>query len=65
MVVATAFGSAAIARAKWILVTTLLDPHAYPAEKLAELYAGRWQVEVNLRHLKQTLHLKTVVGVHK
>jgi hypothetical protein len=53
-----------------LLVTTLLDPHAYPAEKLAELYASRWQVEVNLRHLKQTLHLdvlhcKTVVGVHK
>jgi hypothetical protein len=53
-----------------VLVTTLLDPHIYPAETLAELYAGRWQVEVNLRHLKQTLHLdvlhcKTVAGVHK
>jgi hypothetical protein len=53
-----------------LLVTTLVDPQAYPAEKLAELYAGRWQVEVNLRHLKQTLHLdvlhcKTVPGVHK
>jgi hypothetical protein len=53
-----------------LLVTTLLDPQAYPAAKLAELYADRWQVEVNLRHLKQTLHLdvlrcKTVAGVHK
>jgi hypothetical protein len=53
-----------------VLVTTLLDPQAYPAEKLAELYAERWQIEVNLRHLKQTLHLdvlrsKTVAGVHK
>jgi hypothetical protein len=53
-----------------VLVTTLLDPSAYPAEKLAELYGRRWQVEVNLRHLKQTLHLdvlrcKTVAGVHK
>jgi DDE family transposase len=53
-----------------VLVTTLLDPQAYTAEKLAELYADRWQVEVNLRHLKQTLHLdvlrcKTVAGVHK
>jgi DDE family transposase len=52
------------------LVTTLLDPRAYPAEKLAELYGIRWQVEINLRHLKQTLHLdvlhcKTVAGVHK
>lgn len=53
-----------------VLVTTLLDPRTYTAEKLAELYAGRWQVEVNLRHLKQTLHLdvlrcKTVAGIHK
>lgn len=52
------------------LVTTLLDPHAYPAAELAQLYADRWQIEVNLRHLKQTLHLdvlrcKSVAGVHK
>ena len=52
------------------LVTTLLDPGRYPAEELAQLYFDRWQVEVNLRHLKQTLHLdvlrsKTVDGVHK
>ena len=53
-----------------LLVTTLLDPHAYPAAELAQLYADRWQIEVNLWHLKQTLHLdvlrcKTVAGVHK
>jgi len=53
-----------------LLLTTLLDPQAYPAEKLAELYADRWQIEVNLRHLKQTLHLdvlrcKSLAGVHK
>ena len=52
------------------LVTTLLDPHAYPREALMELYGCRWQVEVNLRHLKQTmgmdvLHCKTVEGVLK
>lgn len=52
------------------LVTTLLDPKAYPVEALAELYATRWQVEVNLRHLKETmgmkvLHSKTVAGVRK
>src|SRR4029077_9646860 len=35
-----------------ILVTTLLDPVRYPAEELAQLYFDRWQVEVNLRHLK-------------
>jgi hypothetical protein len=53
-----------------LLVTTLLDPLVYPAAELAQLYADRWQIEVNLRHLKQTLHLdvlrcKTVAGVHK
>jgi Transposase DDE domain len=52
------------------LVTTLLDPDRYPAAELAQLYFDRWRVEVNLRHLKQTLHLdvlrsKTVDGVHK
>jgi hypothetical protein len=52
------------------LVTTLLDSERYPAEELAQLYFDRWQVEVNLRHLKQTLHLdvlrcKTVDGVRK
>lgn len=39
------------------LVTTLLDPQLYPAEELAQLYFDRWRVEVNLRHLKQTLGL--------
>ena len=52
------------------LVTTLLDPLKYPAEELAPLHFDRWQSEVNLRHLKQTLHMdvlrcKTVAGVHK
>lgn len=52
------------------LVTTLLDPERYPAEELAQLYADRWQVETNLRHLKQTLSMdvlrcKTVEGVQK
>jgi hypothetical protein len=52
------------------LVTTLLDPTAYPASELAALYQSRWQVEVNLRHLKITmgmdvLHCQTVAGVTK
>jgi hypothetical protein len=52
------------------LVTTLVDPVRYPAEELAQLYADRWQIETNLRHLKQTLSMdvlrcKTVAGVHK
>jgi hypothetical protein len=39
------------------LVTTLLDRRRYPPEVLSRLYEKRWGVEVNLRHLKQTLHL--------
>ena len=52
------------------LLTTLLDPHQYPAQDLAELYGQRWQIETNLRHLKRTmkmdvLHCETVDGVLK
>ncbi len=39
------------------LVTTLLDRRRYPPEVLARLYEKRWGVEVNLRHLKQTLRM--------
>jgi len=39
------------------LATTLLDAEVYPAEALAELYKTRWQVEINLRHLKETMGL--------
>jgi hypothetical protein len=53
-----------------IIVTTLLDEQLYPAGKLIELRLRRWQVEVNLRHLKATMGLdvlkcKTVEGVMK
>src|SRR6266542_4348927 len=37
------------------VVTTLRDADEYPAKELARLYERRWQVETNLRHLKQTL----------
>lgn len=52
------------------LVTTLQDQTAYPKEELAQLYGERWEIEVNFRHLKQTLGLdvlkcKTVDGVLK
>jgi hypothetical protein len=53
-----------------ILVTTLIDAESYPAAELADLYGQRWQVETDLRHLKQTLRMdvlrtKTVAGIHK
>lgn len=52
------------------LVTTLLDAGLYPAEALATLYRSRWQVELNLRHLKTTMKMdvlrcETVAGVNK
>ena len=52
------------------LVTTLVDAEAYPAQELARAYGIRWQVEINVRHLKTTMGLevlscKTVEGVLK
>jgi hypothetical protein len=40
-----------------VLVTTLLDPLAYPPEALAELYLRRWGVELQIRELKTLLRL--------
>ena len=52
------------------LVTTLLDAELYTLDALAQLYGTRWQVELNLRHLKTTMKMdvlkcKTVEGVLK
>ena len=40
------------------LVTTLLDPNAYPKEELAELYCRRWQMELRLRDIKTMLGME-------
>lgn len=54
-----------------IVVTTLLDAKPYSAQQLTLLYGWRWQAaEINLRHLKTTLHMemlsaKTPVMVRK
>ena len=37
------------------VLTTLLDPDAYPAREIAALYAERWQVEIACLHLKKTV----------
>jgi hypothetical protein len=52
------------------MVTTLTDPKMYPAEELLQLRLRRWDVETNLRHLKQTMKLdmlrcKSEQGVRK
>jgi len=44
------------------LVTTLLDPVAYPVAALAELYFRRWQVELDFRHLKITMQMDILRG---
>ena len=45
---------------KVTLVTTLLDHHVYTYELLAELYGLRWQVEIDLRHLKTTMKMEHI-----
>ena len=44
------------------LVTTLLDAIEYPIKELLRLYDLRWQVEVNLDHLKTTLGMEQLRG---
>jgi len=42
------------------VVTTLTDPEAYPKDQIADLFGHRWNVELDIRHIKQTLHLDHV-----
>lgn len=39
------------------VITTLVDHVAYPKEEVAELYGHRWNVELDIRHIKQTLNV--------
>lgn len=52
------------------LVTTLLDPQVYTAEKLAEIYGLRWTIETSFGHIKTTMKMdvlrcQTVRGILK
>jgi hypothetical protein len=47
-------------RVRWVTVVTTLAAPRYPAAALARLYERRWQVETDLRHLKQALGLDTL-----
>ena len=42
------------------VVTTLTDPKAYPKQDIAALYGERWNVELDIRSIKQTLGLDHV-----
>jgi hypothetical protein len=45
-------------RTRWIyLFTTLTDAKTYSAEQLLDLYATRWQIELDLRYLKTQMNL--------
>lgn len=44
------------------LVTTLLDAVEYPIGELMRLYESRWEVELDLRHLKTTLGMDELRG---
>jgi hypothetical protein len=43
-----------------IVVTSLIDPEQYAAEDIAELYGFRWNAELDIRAIKQTLGLDHV-----
>ena len=40
------------------LITTLLDKTVYSTLELLKLYGERWNVQLNLKHLKTTLGMK-------
>ena len=42
------------------VVTSLIDPQTYPQEDIAELYGYRWNAELDIRDIKQTLGLDHV-----
>jgi hypothetical protein len=44
------------------LITTLLDAKAYPTLDLVKLYQFRWDVELDLQHLKTTLGMDVLRG---
>jgi Transposase DDE domain len=43
-----------------IVITTLLDPQAYPAEEILQAYLRRWRLEMCLDDLKTTLHMESL-----
>ena len=45
-----------------VVVTTILEPAAASREDLAELYRARWQAELDLRSLKDTLQMGILRG---
>lgn len=42
---------------RFVVVTSLLDPVAYPAEELAGLYRARWHAELDIRSIKSVMKM--------
>lgn len=42
------------------VITTLTDPKKYSRQDIADLYGFRWHAELDIRQIKQTLHLDHV-----
>ena len=40
------------------VATTLVDPVTFPSKEIARLYGLRWEVEINLRHLKTSMDME-------
>ncbi|MBM4028836.1 MAG: transposase [Planctomycetes bacterium] len=49
-------------RRRILLVTTLLDPKAFPLETIAALYRDRWTVELRIHEVKTTLGMEILRG---
>lgn len=45
---------------KIVVATTLLDPKAYRHQAVCGLYRKRWQIELDIRSIKQTLQMDTL-----
>jgi len=43
-----------------VLITTLLNATEVPVQALKDLYRSRWQVELDIRHIKTTLGMDTL-----
>ena len=51
----TTFAFPVIEHSQVTLITTLLDAKAYPLKELLRIYELRWDVELDLKHIKTTL----------
>jgi hypothetical protein len=44
-----------------VMATTLLDPHTYSRDDIADLYHQRWHVELDLRSIKRALRMEPLL----